>query len=131
MSKATTSLCKSSQQYRDNPKRRTYATPWHKDHPDLARTVVSKCHARVKELAFVALGGYRCVRCGYDADRRALQIDHVEGGGIAHRRTFGNSSYSFYRYVANFTAQFQVLCANSNIIKKISNREFGKRFLGE
>lgn len=69
------------------------------------------------------LGG-KCVRCGF-SDPRALQIDHINGGGRAHRRQY--SYTSFYLRVAEgeFDGLVQLLCANCNQIKKEELREYG------
>lgn len=65
------------------------------------------------------LGG-ACVRCGYK-DIRALQIDHINGGGIKDR---GTSIYAFLNKVLNdVSGLYQLLCANCNQIKRIENRE--------
>src|SRR5881394_22666 len=47
---------------------------------------------RARALAF--LGG-RCVQCGFD-DARALQIDHVHGGGNKERKSFRGPAYINY-----------------------------------
>lgn len=72
--------------------------------------------------------GRKCVRCGYDADIRALQIDHVNGGGTAERRQFPNFQ-AYYAYILENVAsgKYQVLCANCNVIKRMEEREHGKR----
>ncbi len=78
-------------------------------------------HTRRKSI-LEALGA-RCVQCGF-ADARALQIDHVTGGGSQHRKSFPSLT-SYYDYVqANIASgQFQILCANCNQIKRIENKE--------
>src|SRR3990167_1091784 len=35
---------------------------------------------------FEILGGYICKQCGYSADKRALQLDHIKGGGNKQRK---------------------------------------------
>lgn len=69
--------------------------------------------------------GDKCATCGYCADPRALQIDHVNGGG---RRSIlsGERNGVMYRAVVNdTTGRFQLLCANCNAIKRNENREHG------
>ena len=79
-----------------------------------------------KEL-FAILGGAKCVRCGYDQDARALQFDHINGGGRKHREKFKVMSAKYYRFhVENpelAKETFQVLCANCNQIKKFDQKE--------
>ena len=72
------------------------------------------------------LGGARCIRCGYDKDERALQIDHIDGGGIKERKR-GYTYLTHKRYVDNpdlARKTLQVLCACCNQIKKFTNKEF-------
>lgn len=75
---------------------------------------------RLRARALAVLGGV-CARCGYSA-ARALQIDHVNGGGSAARRERapGTAGRAFLRdVIAKADAGiYQVLCANCNWIKK-------------
>lgn len=70
------------------------------------------------------LGG-RCVSCGYNADARALHVDHVNGGGSGERSS-GQHSYpaGLIRQVKASPDKFQLLCANCNIIKKSEQGEY-------
>lgn len=68
------------------------------------------------------LGG-KCKRCGFD-DIRALQIDHVNGGGNKEHKEGG--SYKIYlKIISNKNAEgeYQLLCANCNWIKRYENKE--------
>ena len=72
--------------------------------------------------------GRRCAQCGYDADYRALQIDHVRSNGAQERAEFTTKASSL-RYYENIleridTGDYQILCANCNIIKKYECGEF-------
>lgn len=77
------------------------------------------------------LMGGKCVRCPFN-DYRALQIDHVHGGGGLEEKTVGKG-IKYLRHVArSFTGnegRYQILCANCNVIKKFENNEhpFAKR----
>ena len=68
----------------------------------------------------------RC-KCGF-SDIRALQIDHVNGGGTRHCKKVGTGA-KFYRWIIkmNYPKGLQVLCANCNWIKKIERVELRKR----
>lgn len=61
----------------------------------------------------------RCVKCGF-SDRRALQIDHVHGGGS--RTNHLGSAFLLKEILAN-PSNFQILCANCNWIKRSENNE--------
>ena len=55
-------------------------------------------------------------------DIRALQIDHINGGGRQHRKQMGSTG-KFYKYVLTHPEEFQLLCANCNQIKRKENNE--------
>lgn len=78
---------------------------------------------RMKLAAHAALGG-KCVVCGWE-DHRALQIDHVSGGGNVERKQLKLNTTRFYRHVvANaHTGQYQLLCANHNWVKRFEQDE--------
>ena len=78
---------------------------------------------KLRDAVLNFLGG-KCVKCGF-SDPRALQIDHVNGGGIKDRNEGG---ITYYRKVLNDSVgKYQLLCANCNVIKRIENEEFGKK----
>lgn len=87
--------------------------------PDHVRGIQRRCYQRLREHALSFLGG-ECVRCGF-TDPRALQIDHVNGGGTREHRTIGNSAV--YRKVLAGEPGYQLLCANCNWIKRAENDE--------
>jgi hypothetical protein len=68
--------------------------------------------------------GNKCAKCGF-SDPRALQIDHIEGGGYSKRQ--GISVDNQYRHIIKSKGEgYQLLCANCNQIKKHINREVRK-----
>jgi hypothetical protein len=78
---------------------------------------------KTKQQAFSLLGA-RCAVCGED-DLRCLQIDHREGTDLASGANL-RSGTSLYRAIVTGVvplAEFQVLCANHNVIKRIENGE--------
>ena len=80
--------------------------------------------ARWKSLAIAALGGV-CVRCGYNADIRALQIDHINSDGRDERAEMRDNQRKLYRLISELGSQgrYQVLCANCNQIKRMEAGE--------
>lgn len=69
--------------------------------------------------------GRECVHCGFD-DVRALQIDHINGGGTKDRK--GMSGLQFLNHVISINGKgYQILCANCNWIKRYENGENKKR----
>lgn len=70
--------------------------------------------------------GNKCSRCGF-SDIRALQIDHVNGGGNKELNSLkiGGSRGSYYKVVlGDTTGKYQILCANCNWIKRYENKEY-------
>lgn len=83
----------------------------------------ARANQAARQAAVDHLGG-KCFSCGYDANRHALQIDHANGGGAAERKS-GNGGAALCRaVVADASGRYQLLCANCNVIKKITSREF-------
>jgi hypothetical protein len=80
-------------------------------------------YSQKRKYAVDLLGG-KCVRCGFK-DRRALQIDHVNGNGAAERKQYGMRALEFIyeRRFAGETADYQLLCANCNWIKRSERNE--------
>jgi len=71
--------------------------------------------------------GRKCVRCGFDKDIRALQFDHINGGGGKERQKYGGGFCRYYakRPILAIT-KLQILCANCNWIKRYEKKEFAK-----
>lgn len=78
----------------------------------------------LRQAVIGALGG-KCVRCGFE-DSRALQIDHINGGGHKEIKE-GNYTGTYHRNViTSFLKEenkYQLLCANCNWIKRSENNE--------
>lgn len=71
--------------------------------------------------------GRKCIRCGYEDDVRALQIDHVNSDGRLDR-TSAHSGGSYYHHILNEIDagrdnRYQVLCANCNVIMRDERQE--------
>ncbi len=74
--------------------------------------------------AIKMLGG-KCKECGFD-DFRALQIDHIAGGGSKRDTKGVIRNTRLYRLIVRdpeFRKTVQCLCANHNWIKKYNNGE--------
>ncbi len=92
---------------------------------------------KLKELviAHYSKGSMSCVGwngkgCPFHCtDMRALQIDHIAGGGTKHLKEIHRSGTSFYQWLKknNWPVGYQVLCANCNQIKKNENKELPGR----
>lgn len=68
----------------------------------------------------------KCNHCGF-SDLRALQIDHVNGGGLKEIRIKSNR-YNYYLHIfRDKTNKYQLLCANCNWIKRHEKKEVRKK----
>jgi hypothetical protein len=76
----------------------------------------------LRDMIFELLGN-KCTKCPF-SDKRALQIDHINGGGSQERKIY-KSPVAFYHKVINKPSDYQLLCANCNMIKKHENKEYG------
>lgn len=70
--------------------------------------------------------GRKCAHCPID-DLRVLTIDHINGGGTKHRKTF-KSPATFYTWLRrnNFPKGYQILCMNCQWLKRLTNNEIPK-----
>ena len=79
---------------------------------------------RIRNSVLEALGA-KCVKCGF-GDKRALQIDHINGGGTKERKQKLFKGHFHKHVLKSFLAKeskYQLLCANCNWIKKFENNE--------
>lgn len=94
--------------------RRNYANKRRAENPDEYQKARRKS---VKKLIYEVLTAYggRCVCCGED-NMLFLTLDHINGGGSAHRKAVGGSSYPIYRDLRKrgYPAGYQTLCFNCN-----------------
>lgn len=75
----------------------------------------------------VTLLGARCLSCDF-SDIRALQLDHIHGGGSKELDKNGNISMYYYylKHPEEAKEKLQVLCANCNWIKRVKSDELPK-----
>jgi hypothetical protein len=83
-------------------------------------------YLKKRNLMLFILGG-KCVRCGFQ-DIRALQIDHINGGGIKERKLLNTKDFhrKVLKSLKNKENKYQLLCANCNWIKRSENKEWGR-----
>ena len=105
--------------YRDYENNRWKNDPeFRKRRGDTTKASIKKWRDKVIE----HFGG-RCIKCGF-MDKRALQIDHINGGGKSDRD--GKITGFYKKVLKDKSGKYQLLCANCNLIKRIENREFRK-----
>lgn len=78
-------------------------------------------------IALIEFMGGACVQCGF-SDFRALQIDHINGGGRNDRRLYGTRYWKIVKEsIIKGEKKYQLLCANCNFIKRYTHNELQKR----
>ena len=101
---------------------RKYQKIWGKNNKE-KRLFWSKRIRIKKRQEFLQKMGGKCVKCGF-SDWRALQVDHINGGGGKEIKTIGSSYPRYYKKIlADKDGKYQLLCANCNWIKKDENNE--------
>lgn len=102
---------KYKKEYNNLPKTREYLKKYLRENTQKKRKEVIE-----------KLGG-RCIQCNF-SDIRALQVDHVNGGGNKERKKLSGGP-TFYNKVLesikNNLKEYQLLCANCNWIKRYTN----------
>jgi len=86
--------------------------------------VTSIIYWRLNRIRLIQLLGGVCVWCGF-SDLRALEIDHVEGGGRADQVKHGGNGKMCLHYLNHpeiAREKLQVLCSNCNSIKYRESR---------
>lgn len=72
--------------------------------------------------------GWNGIECPFHcSDIRALTIDHINGGGLNHRKKIKCvNGTGFYRWLRDndYPSDFQVLCMNCQFIKRVENYEY-------
>ena len=128
--------------YKTSQHKRDYNIKYYYEHKEqvlvLQRTNKRAWYVRNRERLFQLLGD-KCVICGF-SDKRALEFDHINGGGSKQRRILRDSN----KYMSNkdihgyyirrpelAKKELQVLCANCNRIKRCENNECMKKIRSE
>lgn len=90
------------------------------------RKIYDKERRKRERITVINSFGGKCVHCGF-SDMRALQIDHINGGGCKEKRGWKSSDKLYYTYLLesflNGENKYQLLCANCNWIKRYENNE--------
>ena len=115
------------QYYKDHTEQsKTASKRWAKEHRSACAESSRVCRARVKKAVYALLGDV-CVQCGF-SDARALNIDHVNGGGSKEGSAIGTDG--IYRKILKMEHpenEYQILCCNCNWIKRHEHGEVGGR----
>ena len=131
--------------YQEHPEIKEYQTNWRRTHKEQVKEALAKCYQKHAEkrrqyafehrqknivaiiekerqvkrdtLIHYGNGKLACVKCGFE-DIRALSIDHINGGGAAHKRYINN--INLYRWLKKqgYPMGYQTLCMNCQFIKE-------------
>ena len=85
-----------------------------------------KYQKRTRSKLIDIIGDKKCIICGF-SDIRALQIDHIGGGGYGDKIMKGGvqQMYTYYyQHPQEAKEKLQILCANCNWIKRHEEKEF-------
>ena len=106
-----------------NPNSRIAQAKYRLTHRKEIRESQLRAYHTTKQELYDLLGN-KCIRCGF-SDRRALQIDHINGGGVKERKTLNIKDYCrvVLKSIKNNENKYQLLCANCNWIKRFENKE--------
>lgn len=75
---------------------------------------------RAKRIALMEYLGGKCAYCAMN-DYRALQFDHIHGGGIKEIKRFGSHEKMckyYYNHLDEAKTRLQILCGSCNMIKR-------------
>ena len=114
-------------------KYKKYRRDYYLAHPSYFRDKQRGYYNQVRSEIIRLLGG-KCINCGFYSDPRALTIDHVRGNGSEERRLLIKSKSNglkYYRFILKRIQEgskdYQCLCANCNLIKKIEKDEYRRK----
>lgn len=95
-------LCKNNYEKERN-------STWYKEkHKEICKNYKDK----LREEVFTAYGN-KCVCCGESRDE-FLQIDHINGGGLQHRKEIKKDLYKWLKDKGFPKDEFRILCADCN-----------------
>lgn len=102
---------------------------WKHDNPEKLKSMVLKSFHKYRDSmrkGILQMLGNKCKNCG-NSNKIVLQIDHVNGGGGKERLIYGGNSTNYYKHILkelkSGSKEYQLLCANCNIIKAQENNE--------
>jgi hypothetical protein len=119
-------VCYDKKRDRADEKSRLSQSKYRANNREKIKESNKKLHQKNRNKLMDLLGN-KCSRCGF-SDYRALQIDHIHGGGIKERSLFNTKDYHRHviKSLMNNENKYQLLCANCNWIKRSENKEWGR-----
>ena len=100
----------------------TKAQKYYRNNPEKRKKFSRDYDRKFREAIFDILGRI-CFKCKFE-DMRALQVDHINGGGRKQKKIIkGNRNKFILQDLISNPNKYQILCANCNWIKKEMNSE--------
>ncbi len=94
---------------------RNYYKKYSKEHPEKYREWTNRYRAKAR---YEAINHYSeskmCCGCCSEKTYEFLGLDHIEGGGSKHRKSFSGSIYVWLK-ARGFPEGYRVLCHNCNL----------------
>ena len=108
--------------YKDKQKAKEQMQRWYQEFGK-QREAVARVEIKTEVLTHYGKGRLTCTMCG-ESRLVCLSIDHIDGGGISHRKELNAYGYRFYKKLkkANFPKGYQTLCMNCQFVKSILDR---------
>lgn len=94
-----------------------YSREWAAGHREYSRGATKEYQRKVRMEMLIAYGG-KCACCG-ETEEKFLALDHVNGGGSAHKRNAGGGPISAIVKREGYPkdGRYQLLCHNCNSAK--------------
>ena len=94
---------------------RVVRTAWRSAHKAKQHEYYLRKRDALRPQTFQAYGGAICACCG-EQHQEFLSIDHIHGGGRAHRASINKTGILFYAWLKRhgFPPGYRVLCMNCN-----------------
>ena len=93
--------------------KRLYRRQHYQDNKEIYLARARRTQANLKKRILDSYGT-ECACCGED-EPTFLELDHINGGGTAHRKEIGGGSHYWAWIIRNnFPEEYQILCSNCN-----------------
>ena len=115
----------SQRRHTQTPAGRAYMKQWYQEVGKM-KEAVARVQVKTEILTHYGNGRLACVTCG-ESRLACLSIDHIDGGGVGHRKgldKYGRYGYKFYIWLKRqgLPKGYQTLCMNCQFVKAALDR---------